>query len=87
MDNQDQSDPVAQGSGRPLPNHGPMLYMGILLIVIIGLLAVLFTRERQRRVNAEQNVINLRQQNKMLRDAMRSIGTLGAATTQASDQN
>jgi len=87
MDNQDQSDPVVEGSGRSLPNHGPMLYMGILLIVIIGLLAVLFTRERQRRVNAEQNVINLRHQNKMLSDSIRSIGMSGIPTTQASDQD
>ncbi|MDP6542972.1 MAG: hypothetical protein QGH60_03220 [Phycisphaerae bacterium] len=70
-------NPSPSGSNPP---H--LLYIGILLVLIIGLLAVLWTRERRLRVAAEQNVVNLRQENQTLRNAMGTIGAFRAPATQ-----
>lgn len=61
------------------PAH--LMYVGILLVVIIGLLAVLWTRERRLRVVAEQRVANLTHENQTLRRAMGTIGAFRAPTT------
>jgi len=72
------------------PAH--LMYVGILLVLIIGLLAVLWTRERRLRVAAEQNVANLRQhkqrllqENRTLRKAMGTIGAFQAPATRPAD--
>jgi len=62
------------------PAH--LMYVGILLVLIIGLLAVLWTRERRLRVAAEQEVANLRHENDTLRKAMAAIGAFQAPATQ-----
>ena len=70
-------------------NPAHLMYVGILLVLIIGLLAVLWTRERRRRVAAEQEVSNLRhlrQENQTLRKAMGAIGGFQAPATQPDGQ-
>ena len=67
-------------------NPAHLMYVGILLVLIIGLLAVLWTRERRIRVAAEQNVANLRQENQTLRKAMGAIGGFQAPATQPDGQ-
>ena len=37
-------------------------FVGVLMVVIIGLLAVLWTHERTRRIDAERDAIRLQQQ-------------------------
>jgi hypothetical protein len=66
----------------------------MLLVVIIGLLAVLWSRERRIRVAAEQNVANLKhenqsllQQNNALRGAMGSLKTFPVPATQPEEHN
>ena len=75
----DLPEPPASPSGAS-PAH--LMYVGILLVLIIGLLAVLWTRERRLRVAAEQNVANLRHENQTLRKAMGAIGAFQAPATQ-----
>ena len=64
-------------------NPAHLTYVGILLVLIIGLLAVLWTRERRLRVAAEQNVANLRHENQTLRKAMGAIGAFQVPATQS----
>jgi hypothetical protein len=63
------------------------MYVGMLLVVIIGLLAVLWSRERRIRVAAEQNVANLKHENQTLRKALGSIGAFQAPATQPEGHN
>ena len=70
--------PVAQSGANP----AHLMYVGILLVLIIGLLAVLWTRERRRLVAAEQKITNLRHENQTLRKAMGAIGAFQAPATQ-----
>jgi len=85
MDNHDDRglpEPPASQSGAS-PAH--LMYVGILLVLVIGLLAVLWARERRLRVAAEQEVANLRhlrQENQTLRKAMAAIGAFKAPATQ-----
>ena len=73
--------PVSQSGANP----AHLMYVGILLVLIIGLLAFLWARERRLRVAAEQEVVNLRhlrQENQTLRKAMAAIGAFQAPATQ-----
>lgn len=74
----DLPEPPASRSGA---NPAHLMYVGILLVLIIGLLAVLWTRERRLRVAAEQNVANLRHENQTLRKAMAAIGAFQTPAT------
>lgn len=70
------------------PSGEHLMYVGILLVLIIGLLAVLWTRERRLRVAVEQEVANLRhlrQENQTLRKAMAAIGAFQAPATQPAE--
>ena len=67
-------------------NPAHLMYVGILLVLIIGLLAVLWTRERRIRMAAEQNVANLRHENQTLRKAMGAIGGFQSPATQPDGQ-
>jgi len=77
-------------SERPIPpscsGGAHLMYVGMLLVLIIGLLAVLWTRERRLRLAAEQNVANLRQENQTLRKAIGAIGAFQAPATQPGGQ-
>ena len=82
MDNhgdRDLPEPTTSQSGA---NNTHLMYVGILLVLIIGLLAVLWTRERRRRVAAEQTAVNLRQENQTLRNAVGAIGAFRTPATQ-----
>jgi len=76
--------PPASPSGA---HSAHLLYVGMLLVVIIGLLAVLWSRERRLRATAEQNAANLRHENQTLRKAMGAIGAFQAPATQPSGCN
>ena len=69
--------PASQSGANP----AHLMYVGILLVLIIGLLAVLWTRERRLRMAAEQNVANLHHENQTLRRAMGMIGALKTPAT------
>jgi hypothetical protein len=71
-------------------NSAHLMYVGMLLVVIIGLLAVLWSRERRLRVIAEQKVVNmqhLQQENQTLRKAIGAIGAFQAPATQPGKSN
>ena len=58
-------------------NPQPLLYIAALLVLIIGLLAVLWVKERRQRMSAQQNAANLRHENQTLRNALQAFGTAG----------
>ncbi len=86
MDVPSTPDAPAHGASSSDAGSVHLTYVGILLVVIIGLLAVLWSRERRLRSAAEQNVVNLRHENQTLRQAMRTMGALRTAATQPSEQ-
>jgi len=60
------------------PHHPPhMIFIAGLLVVIIGLQAMLWVRERRRRISAEQTAASLRHQNETLRGALKAISVGG----------
>ncbi|MBL7220147.1 MAG: hypothetical protein ISS69_08530 [Phycisphaerae bacterium] len=82
MDNHCDRDLPESPASHPGANPAHLMYVGILLVLIIGLLAVLWARERRLRVAAEQKTANLRHENQTLRKAMGAIGAFQAPTTQ-----
>ena len=82
MENHGDRELPETPASRPDANSAHMMYVGILLVLIIGLLAVLWARERRLRAAAEQNVVNLRHENQTLRRAMGAIGGFQAPATQ-----
>jgi hypothetical protein len=67
-----------------------LMYVGMLLVVIIGLLAVLWSKERRLRATAEQKVVHmqhLQHENQTLRKAIGAIGAFRASATQPSESN
>jgi len=59
------------------PNPQPLLYIAALLVLIIGLLAVLWVKERRQRISAQQEATNLRHENQTLRNVLQTLGTAG----------
>jgi len=86
MDNPSAPKPP-DSSDSPANASAHLTYVGILLVLIIGLLAVLWSRERRRRIAAEQNVANLRHENRTLRQAMQTMGGLRIPATQPDGPN
>ena len=85
MDNHGDRDLPEQSVPQSRANPAGLMYVGLLLVLIIGLLAVLWARERRLRVAAEQEAVNLRhlrQENQTLRKAMAAIGAFQAPATQ-----
>jgi len=89
MDKPSDLETVGQSAQSPEPGLANFTYVGILLVVIIGLLAVLWTRdrrllstERSLRMAAEQRSASLQQENQTLRQAMGAIGAFRNQTTQ-----
>ena len=82
MENHGDSDLSEPPASQPGANPSYPLFVGILLVLIIGLLAVLWSRERRFRVAAEQQVANLRHENQTLRKAMGAIGAFQPPATQ-----
>ena len=82
MDNHGDRDLPELPASHSGANPAHLMYVGILLVLIIGLLAVLWTRERRLRVAAEQTTANLRHENQTLRKAMAAIGAFQAPATQ-----
>lgn len=81
-------------AGPSEPGLANFTYVGILLIVVIGLLAVLWTRDRRLlsaerglRITAEQKAVRLQQENDSLRRAMALIGKIQTSATQPSEQD
>ncbi len=78
MDNNGDRVPSEPPSTSATGNPGYLVFVGMLLVVIIGSLGVLWARERRHRVAAEQQIINLRNENQ----ALRAIRVLRTAETQ-----
>ncbi len=79
-------------AGRSEPGLANFTYVGILLVVVIGLLAILWTRDRRSlsaerglRINAEQKAARLQHENDSLRRAMALIGKIQTPATQSSE--
>ncbi len=87
MDDPGAPDVQTQPDGQCQRASAHLTYVGILLVVIIGLLAVLWSRDRRLLSRAEQNVVNLRQENHTLRQAMSTMGDLRAADTRPGDRD
>jgi|GEM_PF-3036925 len=81
MEKHDDRDLSQAPTSRSDAHSANMLYVGILLVVIIGLLAVLWTRERRLRVVAEQRAVRLHHENQTLRKAMAAIGVFQSSAT------
>ncbi|MCP4375893.1 MAG: hypothetical protein GY794_06940 [bacterium] len=85
MDNNGDRVPTEPPSTSSVGNPGYLVFVGVLLVVIIGSLGFLWARERRHRVAAEQKIINLRNENQALRNdnkALRAIGVFRATETQ-----
>jgi hypothetical protein len=82
MDNNGDSSPTQPPAASLVGNPGYLLFVGLLLVLIIGSLGVLWTRERRLRAVAEQKVLNLRNENQTLRKAMGTIGAFRTTATQ-----
>ena len=82
MDDHDQRDVSGSTPVRPGGGSAHLMYVGILLVLIIGLLAILWARERRSRIAAEQKAANLQHRCETLQKAMAVIKTLQGPTTQ-----
>ena len=82
MDNHEDIEAPDTPAPQPGSNSASLMYIGILFVLIIGLLAVLWTRERRLRAAAEQDVANLRQTNDILKRALGTLGAFQPPTTQ-----
>jgi hypothetical protein len=87
MSNQGDGDLPQASTPTTGSSSAHAMYVGMLLVVIIGLLAVLWSRERRIRVAAEQNVANLKHENQTLRKALGSIGAFQTPATQPEEHN
>ena len=85
MNNHDDRSHPAQADRPAGSSNTHLVYVGLLLVIIIGLMAVLWSRERRLRATAEANVARLSTENESLRtknDSLRkAIGAIRAFQT------